>query len=113
MEQRDNVIDRIVEHLENVRQRPLMFIGELYAEAIHTYLFAFTAGCRICGRDRPQDHYWKVYETRGWKMNSLGLYKSMRDAGMPEAAVVDELIVIEIEAWRQFGAEACQTYVTP
>ena len=102
-------IDEIIAHLEAVRKRPMVFLGEKTERALWVYFAGFNAACEILGQLRSgllwEKIYWQVAEERGWECNSMGAQKHMRDAGWAEEAIVDELLVIEIEQWRRIKAD--------
>ena len=97
-----NSRDAIIEHLEHVRNRPEMYAGEVSERAFYAYLSGFDAACTVLGHARSYDLYLQVCEERGWGMNALGPQKRMREMGLSEQAIVDELLTIEIETRRRF-----------
>ena len=91
----------IVATLERVRQRPGMYVAaEL--PAVVNFLAGFYVGCSVAGVSAPTDGLDDtVVVERGWKVSSLGPLLSMKERGLSDEAILDELLAIEIEIWNR------------
>lgn len=97
-------IQRLVEELERVRECPAMYYGFRTAEATQRFLDGFRTACRILGLEVNIDLRRAVAEARGWDLPTAGLASPMRERGLSEERIVDELLVIEIDALKRLAA---------
>jgi hypothetical protein len=92
--------NKILDVLEGFRTRKLMYIDPVCAEEAEKFLGAFDIGCFACGI--PLEWH-DVVERRGWKLVSVSLIPQMRERGLSEEQVIDELIAFREEAVRSYG----------
>lgn len=98
-------IRKIIACLEDVRQRPGMYLGAS-ADVAHVvaFLHGFDTACMVLGLSpgRMDMAYQSVVRERGWSESSTrGVWNIMHDRGLKEHEIVQELIVVEIETWKQ------------
>lgn len=94
-------VGRILEILRSARQRKSMYLGRTEVGTAETFLNGFKVGCFACGLEVPFKIQEQVTIERGWKWNALGPINEMREAGLSEEQVVDELFAIEISGWEK------------
>jgi hypothetical protein len=94
-------IDRLIQLLERLRKSKEMFLCPLTAAAMENYLNGFRGACSACGLEVPRKLRQQVVEKRGWKFSAAGPAGQMRDKGMDDEAIIDELAAIEIELLQQ------------
>ena len=97
-------IVRIIERLEHMRLRKRFYLNSLDLEATINFFAGFRIGLSTLGsppdyRDELIDKKKIIHRRRGWEWNSGGAWAVMQNLGMSEEDIIDELLVIEIEAW--------------
>jgi hypothetical protein len=98
-------LDRILQLLETLKKQKDSFLYPLEVPTLETYLAGVRAGCAAFGAEIPKDLRRKVTEARGWKRTAAGPVAQMKEKGMDDEAVMDELIAIEMELFRQLAAQ--------
>jgi hypothetical protein len=93
---------RIIEILRSARHRKAMYLGTVDVPSAENFLNGFQVGCFACGQDIPLEIRERVTTARGWGWSAKGPIEEMRERGLTEEEIVDELFAIEIAAW-----EAC------
>jgi hypothetical protein len=101
-------IGKIIACLEDVLKRPEMYLGPS-ADVTHVvaFLSGFDTACTTLGLSsgHMDTAYQSVVREKGWAESSTrGIWNIMSDRGITEHEIVRELIVIEIEAWKQRAA---------
>ncbi|MHB1558572.1 MAG: hypothetical protein ACYC61_14035 [Isosphaeraceae bacterium] len=91
--------ERILEILRSARSRKSMYLGTVDVPSAETFLNGFLVGCFACGRDVPLEIREQVTIARGWTWSAARPIDEMRERGLTEEQVVDELFAIEIAAW--------------
>ena len=94
---------KAAECLEKVKVRPEMFVFPFNLQTLSCFLSGFTLGYLAKTDLEFSDKIpvWKyVVEKRGWKVNSLGIEKEMREKGKSEKEILEETLQIEIEVWK-------------
>jgi hypothetical protein len=97
--------DEILRFLEAFRKRKPMYIGKVEVRAAELFLAGFLAGCGACGFPGSWEKWRDAAAARGWKRSPLGPVPEMRDRGMSEEEIIDELITIHAEVVRRVGGE--------
>jgi hypothetical protein len=97
------MIERIVEFLTSVRSRKPMHLETVDAAAAMNFLHGFRVGCMACGFDLPPECCEQATTGRGWEWSAAGTAGQMRERGLSEEAIADELLAIEIEAWSMWS----------
>jgi hypothetical protein len=93
---------RIIEILRSARHRKSMYLGTVDVPSAVDFLNGFQVGCFACGQDVPLEIRERVTTARGWEWSAKRPIDEMREQGLTEDEIVDELFAIEIAAW-----EAC------
>ena len=92
-------IAAIIAKLEDVRQRPLMWIGQF--ENIVPFINGFNTACLSTIYNIRDNFYEEVANERGWHVSAQGPESFMREKGLTESQIVDELLTIHIELWKR------------
>jgi len=103
----EQTIDRIIELLEAVRQRPQMYLGELEHERATVFLYGFQMSLRAVNEQVPGFDLLKAaYTKRGWHFNALGGVPDMMSKGLSSEGIVHEILSAEIDAWKALRLES-------
>lgn len=98
----------ILEALEHIRKRPLMYFSN-DVPAVVNFLEGFTTACLLL---KPVSDYNASYQTvieaRGWEYSAMPVWRQMKEQGMADATVVDELLAIHQEVWTQLNIDTAQ-----
>lgn len=90
----------VVKLLELVRGRPQMFIGKGLPEVVN-FLLGFNTACRMLGLELPDETIFSsVLVEHGWETTTLATLNAMREDGMDDSAITEELLTCHIEAWQ-------------
>jgi hypothetical protein len=95
---------KVVELLREVRRRPPAWLGGYSPESLLHFLHGVTAvagafGLRV---DRYLGSaYGQVITERGWEHVAVAPVDEMRERGLSDPEVVQELLTIEIETWKR------------
>jgi hypothetical protein len=92
-------VDRLLSILRSARQRKPMYFQPVDVETAENFLNGFRVGSLACGIEIPLSIQERATNERGWKWNALGPLKEMRERGLDDDQIVDELFAIEIRAW--------------
>ena len=93
-------IERILYALENMRQRQPMYLEAVNIEAMVNFIHGFNLGIFTLGFKIPDMVYEQAYKQRGWEYTARGAWQDMRDRGLSEETIMDELLAVEMDAWR-------------
>jgi len=103
----DERILRIIEELERVRGRRMLFVGDNSSSAAASFLCGFQCACMILGLNLPYAMRLQATEERGWPPSAEAWSVSaMREQGLSDEAIADEMIAIDIGAWRHMAGES-------
>jgi len=103
----DERILRIIEELERVRGRRMLFMGDNSSSAAGSFLCGFDCACMILGLHLPYEMRQQATEERGWPLSAEAWSVSaMRERGLTDEAIADEMIAINIGAWRHMAGES-------
>ena len=104
-------VKKIIEYLEVVRRRPLMYFGP-EPLAVLPFVEGFKFGCSILGVSYGSGHEHEamlkdIVIKRGWRWNaSRHPAEVMEKEGYDNLKIIDEVLQIEIELWkRHLGIE--------
>lgn len=88
---------------EHVGKRPGVFILKVEPEYLWTFLIGFHMATYTVGlNNNLQPFYEKVAWERGrWALSARAPYEVMRESGLNDAEIIQEMIAIEIEAWKR------------
>jgi hypothetical protein len=94
---------RIIEILRSARDRKAMYLGTVDVPSAENFLNGFQVGCFACGPDVPLEVRERVTTARGWGWSAKRPIEEMRERGLNEEEIVDELFAIEIAAWEAYS----------
>jgi hypothetical protein len=106
-----HAIARLIEHLEFMQKRPVMYFGKYDPDIAEHFLYGFSlAASAMLNRDHGADLNLKekVLKERGWKLSAERLHRQMVKRKMSSQEVVEELITIELYYWKQIETEMSQ-----
>lgn len=94
-------LERLIEILESARQRPAMYFARVDVEHVLPFLDGIWLTLGAAGLE-PRDHDCRKpsLERRGIPFTALGHEPVLRERLVSEAKIVDELLLIEIETFR-------------
>jgi hypothetical protein len=92
---------KLINLLNHIREKPGLYTGDGYEpEKIQVLLL----GIRLCqntfGLEQPS--YAEIAEKRGWRYQPRGLIPEMKETGLSDQEIINELIEIEIEFNKKF-----------
>lgn len=99
-------IRSLIELLEAARQRPGMYIGAAEPARVESFVLGIQVACCVLGEDASpgltaNELKRQVISERGWKWPVQGLVFHLRQRGLSDAQIVDELFAIELECWKR------------
>jgi hypothetical protein len=105
MELQDKVVclQRIIENLEHVKQRPGMFVGANDdVNLIDVFLSGSAVACHALGIRFDYQRYAATVHSNGYetRANVGYVYEQMREHGLSETEIVQERLRFEIETYR-------------
>ncbi|MBC8139531.1 MAG: hypothetical protein H8F28_26935 [Fibrella sp.] len=92
----DERLEEIIAWLISIRSRPQVFFETCTPESVLNSLYWFRNGFTLCGYKYAQYHY-HVWEKHGCDPNRPVL--DLRERGISEEIIVQEILDVEIEAW--------------
>jgi hypothetical protein len=99
----DTVSTRLVEILENARRRKEMYFSPVGPVAFTHWLAGLRTGLSITGVEWPWKYHAIAVEKRGLTYRPAAWEtEELERRGLTPEGVVDELLAIEIEAWRSY-----------
>jgi hypothetical protein len=101
--ERQLMLNRVLELLEKFSRRPAMFVHRLDTANVESYLNGLKMGCSFGGLYVSREIYKAAAAARGWKVRAAGIVWHMRAEKLDDAAIIQELIAVEIEAYRPAG----------
>jgi hypothetical protein len=100
---------QVITFLELVKNRPMMFIGRLDAALMDRFINGFHQGCLLMKDDegafgsegkRMSEMREQDILERGWYNGCKGLVVELRKKGLSEEEIIQGLVEIEIEIWK-------------
>jgi hypothetical protein len=93
------MVRRILQILKSARQRKAMYLPNVDVASAETFLSGFEIGCSACGFEVPLEVRKRVTTLRGWEWRATSPVDQMRERGVDEERIVEELFALEIAAW--------------
>jgi hypothetical protein len=94
-------MSEITDLFENIKSRPLMYIGEYNVERLNCLLMGIHLGLVINKKINNYSTCRKhILVKRGWNSSSTLIHKDMEKQGLTETQIVQELLNIELETWK-------------
>jgi hypothetical protein len=102
----DKTNNPIIEFLKAIQQRPLMYISRMDTELLECLIHGFSIGCFASSGDagliaKHAKLRIDVLKERGWNSEAYSPSKEMKQLGMSDVDIIDELLKIEIEVWQR------------
>lgn len=102
-------IANIIHYLETVRQKPGMFLND---QTPHSFLLGFDCAAVALGLakevEQKRELYRKIVVERGWEYNlARHLSSELEEQGLSYTQIIDEVLQIEIEAWKRLYRSLC------
>ena len=97
-----NAIDQAIEKLASVKKGKGMYFGDTVRDA-ETFLQGFRQALMATGVPLTC-HSEQILERHGWTLTSVGFSPSMRERGLSEVEIMDELIDALVVELRQASA---------
>jgi hypothetical protein len=100
-------IPSLIDKLENIKRRPQVTIGKIESKLLQQYLWGFREAAHLFAHMRYWEKYLAIVEQvaygRGWPMN-LSFTEAIREKGLAEKEIIEEMLIIEIESWKRLSA---------
>lgn len=97
-----NKVANILEELSDVQRRTGMYIGEVELGKLEIFLMGFnTALIALRFMYSPEDQRAAMQEF-GWERHSDGCISQMRQRGLSERQMINDLLEIEKSAWKHY-----------
>lgn len=93
-------LESLIEALEYVRTHPRLYFLDSAQAAAFMSGIAFASSTFGFVKNYTQE-YRKVTQERGWKETPQHIKEQMKEKGLAEWDIVDELIAIEIEIYQR------------
>lgn len=87
-----------MEILRSFRRRKRMYLMTVDLSNVQSFLTGFQIGGSGAGLQGPTEYWYEASERRGWGREAMGPIPPMREKGLDDEAIADELIEIEILA---------------
>jgi hypothetical protein len=81
--------------------RPHLFLGPVTLDRVQVWLGGFEAAAAATRGKAPHDAFSEVLRDRGWQESGHGPMPDMRQKGLSDEQIINELIDIEIEICRR------------
>jgi|RhiMetdeSRZDD1v2_1073273.scaffolds.fasta_scaffold157749_2 hypothetical protein len=97
-------IPEMIRTLEFVKEKPHMFVADNPVTSMECFLFGFRSGCYANTDINSLKHKNTIDEVtieRGWHFSPVPVSIEMRKRGLSDEEIIEELLTIEIEAWRR------------
>ena len=93
---------RVSEMFVSIRERPLVYFGKIDPHSAMCFIHGFYTGYGITSAANPNltEARNKILALRGWQSPPVRPEKEMERKGMSAGQINNELLDIEIEAWR-------------
>ena len=94
----DARIAKGIEFLRTFRQRKRMYVQPVDVPNVESFLTGFRIGCMAAGLFGDHGPWNRASERRGWACGAMSPADVMRERGLDDEAIMDELIEIEMLA---------------
>ena len=96
MDQKD-VIAELIVRLQHVMKHPAMYMGDVTIASALSFQAGLYCACSAIGMPLTTTLCSRASNSRGWEYGSSGAVQPMREAGLTEEQIVQELLLIEIK----------------
>ena len=91
------IINKLIENLQFVMKRPTMFMGTANWDTVDIFIYSFSCAYSAIGVPLTLDLRRLATNSRGWEFTSLRGADKMREQGLSEEQIVQEMLLIEIK----------------
>jgi hypothetical protein len=99
-ETEQQIAAKVIWTLEKIALRIRMYVSDGTPEGLQQLLHGFYMALHMCGF-RHTDMRNQVIYDRGWCISSMGELWQMREKGMNDDQMIQEIFTIEIETWKR------------
>ena len=99
------ILSRLVATLESARARKPMYFSPVEPRAAESWLNGLRTGCSLAGLEWSSAHRRPALVRRGLEETAAWETAHLADPGLGPEAIVDELLAIEVEMWRDMGRQ--------
>ncbi len=96
----------VIEFIEHIRTRKEMYFRDVNSESVENFVTGFLLGLSAIGVAFSWPVWNAVAEERGWKSVAKNTLELMRERGIADEAIVEELFTILIETVRRMLSES-------
>ena len=93
-------IEAVIQTLENVQQRPLMFImtGK---NPVVSWMIGFNTALRALMPQKEDNFYKEAVTECGWEWSTTAPLGEMEKRKLSEQEIIDEFLAISVETWKK------------
>ena len=102
-------LDRVLEILRSVRERPKMYFGAIDVELASTFLAGLKIGASVMAGvpfDADYKPRRKAWESRGLEYSARAPGQELQERGLSPDEIVAQLMDVEIEVWSSLRSQA-------
>ena len=100
----DGRITGIIQMLEQIQERPGLFVAPLTSSSMSDFLSGFDTACYALGLPLPFEMRQQAKEERGWpRLAEVWSVSAMQERGLSDEAIAAEMLCIDIGAWRRMA----------
>lgn len=100
---RAEALARLIAILESARARKRMYFDPVEPRTVIHWLHGLQTGASLAGLEWDPEHRRPALERRGLELTAKCEDEQLEARGLGPEAIVDELLAIEIEMWREAG----------
>ena len=94
------ILSRLIIILESARARKPMYFSPVEPIAVEHWLNGLRTGCSLAGLEWSPDYRRPALERRNLEETAAWEAEPLARRGLGPEAIVDELLAIEVEMWR-------------
>ncbi len=91
---------KAIEYLRSFQRRKGMYVAQADVPNVESFLTGFRIGCMGAGLFRDHGPWNRATERRGWACGARSPSDVMRERGLDDESIMDELVEIDILAIR-------------
>ena len=87
---------RLIATIQHLLERPDMYLGNFTSAAAENFCMGINVALNACGVNLPQSLHRKPLQSRGWDITSTGGLDLMREQGLSDKQIAEELLHVQI-----------------